>query len=58
MMHVCRFKKRLKTNRRISNRYKLTYQVRKFMHKIRESLNAYFAERIRDQFNLSNDVND
>ena len=58
MMHVCRFKKRLKTNRRISNRYKLTYQVRKFMHKIHESLNAYFAERIRSQFNLSNDVND
>ena len=58
MMHVCRFKKRLKTNRRISNRYKLTYQVRKFMHKIRESFNADFAERIRGQFNLSNDVND
>ena len=56
MIHVCRFKKRLKTNRRISNRYKLTYQVRKFMHKIRESFN--FAERIRSQFNLSNDVND
>ena len=58
MMHVCRFKKRLKTNRRISNRYKLTYQVRKFMHKIRERFNADFAERIRDQFKLSNDVND
>lgn len=57
-MHVCRFKKRLKTNRRISNRYKLMYQVRKFMHKIRESFNAYFAERIRSQLNLSNDVND
>ena len=57
-MHVCRFKKRLKTNRRISNRYKLTYQVRKFMQKIRESFNAEFTERIRSQFNLSNDVND
>lgn len=57
-MHVCRFKKRMKTNRRISNRYKITYQVRKFMHKIRESFNADFAERIRSQFNLSNDVND
>lgn len=58
MMHVCRFKKRLKTNRQISNRYKLTYQIRKFMHKIRESFNADFTKRIRSQLNLSNDVND
>lgn len=57
-MHVCRFKKRLKVNRRITNRYKLRFELQRLMIKIRESFNADFTERIRGQFNLSNDVND
>ena len=57
-MHVCRFKKRLKVNRRITNRYKLRFELQRLMIKIRESFNADFTERIRGQFNLSNDIDD
>lgn len=57
-MNVCRFKKRLKVNRRIANRYKLRFELQRLMIKIRESFNTEFNVRIRNQFNLSNDIDD